>query len=370
MKGIGRKFEARNSKLETNSIDRNSEQIFSAVQSLIRIWGLFRVSIFGFRIYGYFRSPRLEEQRGIALVLTLLILTLLVVTGLEMNRAVRVEATLAGNFRDLTQASYIAQSGVEVARALIQSDNPVYDGLDESWAQFENFALLSSGLFPEGSFGGRITDENSRFNPNGLLDPYGNINLKKKEQLERLLSLLGHPAGWVEALLDWMDSDHQARPGGAEREFYQSKKRPHPAKNGALDSLEELLLIKGVDPSIFYGGEGKEGLKDYLTVHSDGKINLNTATPVMIMSLSSKIDQAMAQAVVAYRREKPLQNPETLRSLPGWDAVYSSISSEITVQSNSFSIEVVGNYREARALVQAVVRREGRRTRVLAWKAG
>lgn len=316
------------------------------------------------------RVKGISDQKGVALVLTLLILTLLVVTGLEMNRAVRVEATLAGNFRDLTQASYIAQSGVEIARALIQNDNPAYDGPDENWAQFGNFALLSSGLFPEGSFGGRITDENSRFNPNGLLDSYGNINLKKREQLERLLGLLGHPADWVEALLDWMDPDPQPRPGGAESDFYLSRKKPHPAKNGPLDSLEELLLIKGVDPSIFYGGEGKEGVRDYLTVHSDGRINLNTASPTIIMSLSPKIDQAMAQAVVAYRRENPFQKTEVLRSLPGWDAVYPSISSEITVRSNYFSVEVVGNYRDARALAQAVVRREGRRTRILTWEAG
>jgi len=370
MKGIGRKFAARNSKLETTLDDPSSEQIVFGGRYLIWVRNLFRISIFGFRLYGQFRLPRLEDQRGVALVLTLLVLTLLVVTGLEMNRAVRVEATLAENFRDLTQASCIAQSGVEVARALIQNDNPVYDGPDESWAQFENLALLSSGFFPAGSFSGRIADENSRFNPNRLLDSYGNVNLKKREQLDRLLSLLGHPADWVEALLDWMDPDDQPRPGGAEREFYLSKKKPHPAKNGPLDSLEELLLIKGVDPFLLYGGEGKEGLKDYLTVHSDGRININTASPAMIMSLSPKIDQTMAQAVIAYRREKSFQNPEALRSLPGWDAVYPSISSEITVQSNYFSIEVVGNYHEARALVQAVVRREGRRTRVLSWKAG
>ncbi|MCX5918054.1 MAG: hypothetical protein NTX30_15415, partial [Deltaproteobacteria bacterium] len=57
------------------------------------------------------KGGKIRDQRGVALVLTLLILTLLVVTGLEMNRAIRVEATLAENFRDLTQASYIAQSG-------------------------------------------------------------------------------------------------------------------------------------------------------------------------------------------------------------------------------------------------------------------
>ena len=316
------------------------------------------------------KAGKIGDQRGVALVLTLLILTLLVVTGLEMNRAVRVEATLAENFRDLTQASCIAQSAVEIARALIQDDDPSYDGPDERWAQFETLAALSPRFFPEGHFTGRIFDENSKFNPNGVVDSYGNLNLKKKDQMERLLLLLGHPTDWTEALLDWLDADDQPRPRGAEKEFYLSKKNPHLPKNGPLDSLDELLLIRGVNPSLLYGEEGKEGLIDYLTVRSDGRININTAGLPVLMSLSSKIDRAMAQAVLAYRMEKPFRKPEDLRSLPGWEAVYPSISSEITVGSAYFSVEVLGIYRDARATVQAVIRREGRKTRVLSWKAG
>jgi general secretion pathway protein K len=334
---------------------------------------MFRISVFGFRIFHYphfFRLRRVKDQRGVALVLTLLILTLLVVTGLEMNRAVRVEATLAENFRDLTQASYVAQSGVEIARALIQDDDPAYDGPDERWAHFEHLSILSSRLFPEGYFTGRILDENARFNPNGILDPYGNLNLKKKEQMERLLNLLGHSADWMDALLDWLDRDDQPRTRGAEKEFYLTRKKPHLPKNGPMDSLDELLLIRGVEPSFLYGGEGKEGLMNYLTVQSDGRININTAGPVILMSLSPKIDQAMAQAVLVHRLAKPFQKPEDLRSVPGWDAVYPLISSEITVGSNFFRVEILGSYREARADVQAVIRREGKRTRVLSWKAG
>lgn len=302
--------------------------------------------------------------------MTLLILTLLVVTGLELNRAVRVEATLAGNFRDLTQATYIAQSGVEVARALLQNDDPLYDGLDERWAQFETLSFLSSQFFPEGHFTGRITDENGKLNPNGLIDSYGNVIPKKREQLERLLTLLGHPVDWIEALLDWMDTDDQPRTRGAEREYYLNLKKPYPAKNGPLDSVEEFLLVKGVEPAILYGKEGREGLKNYLTVNSDGKININTASPPVLMSLDAKVDQTMAQAVLAYRREKPFKRIEDLRSVPGWDAVYSRISSEISVSSRYFSVEVLGNYREARSIVQAMLRRDGRRTKVLFWKAG
>ena len=109
---------------------------------------------------------------------------------------------------------------------------------------------------------------------------------------------------------------------------------------------------------------------NYLTVQSDGRININTAGPVILMCLSPKIDQAMAQAVLVHRLAKPFQKPEDLRSVPGWDAVYPLISSEITVGSNFFRVEILGSYREARADVQAVIRREGKRTRVLSWKAG
>ena len=302
--------------------------------------------------------------------MTLLILTLLVVTGLELNRAMRVEASLAGNFRDLTQASYVAQSGVEIARALIQEDDPSYDGPDERWAQFEILAYLSHQLFPEGYFTGQIVDESAKFNPNGLIDVYGNVDSKTKSQLERLLTLLRHEPEVIDAILDWLDPDDQRRPLGAEREYYMALKPPYTPKNGPFDSLGEMLLIKGLVSSIFYGTDGREGLGKYLTVYSDGKININTASLPVLMSLSPKVDQAMAQAVLDIRREKPFRRPEDLRSIPGWEAVYPQISSEITVRSNYFSLEVQGVYHDARALVQTVVKREGRQTRILFWRAG
>lgn len=309
-------------------------------------------------------------QKGVALVLTLLILTLLVVAGLELNRAVRVEANLAGNFRDLTQAHYIAQSGVESARALIQEDEPSYDALEEKWAQFEFLAYLSLMLFNEGRFSGQIVDESAKFNPNGLIDPYGNVDQKKKNQLERLLNLLGHDPGVIDAILDWLDPDDQKRPLGAEKEYYTAQKNPYAPKNGPLDSLGELLLVKGMDSPTFYGTEEKEGLGNYLTIYSEGKININTANLPVLTSLSPKVDQAMAQAVLDYRNKKPFRKTEELRSLPGWDSVYPQISSEITVRSDYFSLELQGNFREARAMIRTVIKREGKTTRILYWKAG
>ncbi len=304
------------------------------------------------------------------MVLTLLVLTLLVVTGLELNRAMRVEANLAGNFRDLTQASYIAQSGVEIARAIIQEDEPSYDGPDERWAQFETLAIFSSQFFNEGHFSGRITDEAAKFNPNVLIDPYGIVDQKKKNQLERLFTILGHDPRKIDAILDWLDADDQKRPFGAEREYYTTLKRPYPPKNGPLDSLGEMLLIKEMDEATFYGTEDKEGLGKYLTIYSEGKININTASIPILMSLHPRIDQIAAKAVVDYRVLKPFRQVQDLCSVPGWGQVCREISGQITVSSSFFSIEALGYYRDALAAVQTVVKREGKKTRVLFWKAG
>jgi general secretion pathway protein K len=125
-----------------------------------------------------------------------------------------------------------------------------------------------------------------------------------------------------------------------------------------------------MDPSIFYGTDEREGLRNYSTVFSEGKININTASLPVLMSLSPKVDQAMAEAVLDHRREKPFRGTEDLRSIPGWESVYPQISSEITVRSHYFSLEVQGIYRDARAPVQAVIKREGNRSRILFWKAG
>jgi hypothetical protein len=78
----------------------------------------------------------------------------------------------------------------------------------------------------------------------------------------------------------------------------------------------------------------------------------------------------MAQAVLDYRQLTPFHRTEDLRSIPGWGGIYPAISSEISVRTNYFSVEITGFYHDARALVHAMIKREGTTTRILFWKAG
>ena len=58
----------------------------------------------------------------------------------------------------------------------------------------------------------------------------------------------------VNSILDWIDPDDQTHPEGAETQYYQGLNPPYAAKNGPIDDISELLLIKGVTPEIYYGG--------------------------------------------------------------------------------------------------------------------
>jgi DNA uptake protein ComE-like DNA-binding protein len=57
----------------------------------------------------------------------------------------------------------------------------------------------------------------------------------------------------AEAILDWIDSDDQPRPLGAEREYYSTLNPPYAPRNGPLGSIEELLLVRDVTPALLFG---------------------------------------------------------------------------------------------------------------------
>src|SRR5436305_122650 len=58
------------------------------------------------------------------------------------------------------------------------------------------------------------------------------------------------------SILDWLDAKSSIpRTNGAKDEFYPALDPPYHVKNGAMDTLDELLLVKGVTPQLLYGND-------------------------------------------------------------------------------------------------------------------
>lgn len=96
-----------------------------------------------------------------------------------------------------------------------------------------------------------------------------NINTAAEQQVGDLFTplLLGlgleNPQELIAAFLDWRDADDDVREGGAELEYYNTLEPPYNPKNGPLDSVEELLLVRGFTAAVLYGEDvNRNGILD------------------------------------------------------------------------------------------------------------
>ncbi len=90
-------------------------------------------------------------------------------------------------------------------------------------------------------------DEGGKINLNAMMipDPTGNT-------LYNMLILLPNMTSNIaNCIIDWMDPDETTRDGGAESDYYSGMTPSYSCKDGPIDSLEELLLVKGRDAAAF-----------------------------------------------------------------------------------------------------------------------
>lgn len=313
---------------------------------------------------------RWRNRKGIALLLTLVIVGLLAASTIAFIRATHLEATVSENLYAFTQAEIMAQSALQGAMVLLAQDDNDYDALTEPWAQFPQYAVAASGLFDEGGFTGTIEDLDSCFNPNFLVDQQGLYEPKRLEQLQRLFEILQIGPPPVDALLDWLDTDAVARPYGAEDDYYGSLPNPYPASNGRLNNPGQLFLIRGMDPEWLNGKDERPGLLNFITVWSDGRINVNTAGEIVLMSLDDTLTSTVVQEIMAAREQAPFEKLDDLRNISGLSPqAFSRITSLITVKSSFFLIRAEGHFRQAVARVQAVVVRSGQGVQLIYYRA-
>jgi len=310
-----------------------------------------------------------SAQRGAALALTLLIITILAGLAIAFSDKARVDLSLAEFSRDGTHAYGLALAGQQMAFAIIERDADLKkDSLMEEWAKAD------LGAFPEdflkgGSVTGRIVDESAKLNVNLLLDAEGKISEQAEKTLRRLFSLLGLKESVAAPVLDWLDKDDTTRFEGAERDYYESLDPPYLCANGPFLTVGQMFLVKGVREALSAPQQKEIRLHDYLTVYSDGMVNINTAPIEVIMSLDEAIDQGVAAAILEHREKEDFKNTEDLRHVAGIkNELYNRIRDAITVKSGAFSIETEGNYQTAHAGIRSVVLRRNGKTALIYWQ--
>ena len=350
----------------------------------------------------------LRNHRGIALLVTVTIITILIAVALEMNRKTRSVVFSAAASRDRITLSHMASSGIDIAKAVLIKDknDSEFDSIQEDWADPEKINELIQGMpFENGAVKLTITDELGKIQINSLVTyPEGHtFNESQRDMWYRFLYLLIsqndlledlEPDTIINSVKDWIDSgDDEAITGlnGAESDYYQDLDPPYVCRNGPFIHLGELALIKGITTEFLQLVGGISGISRYMTVFGiketdsnkftyEGKININTADLPVLAAMLPSGNPELAQAIYDYRLETSdskyihnLSSTSWYKEVPGLSDV--EIDPKIvTTTSDFFRIESLASLNEIKMNITAIIKRERNKKtgkwecKVLSWQ--
>lgn len=210
-----------------------------------------------------------DRRGGMVLVIVLIVIVLLALAGYTFSNVMLTERKAAVLSCRRAQAAALADSGVEAARAVLLRDkaalrdaggwydNPtLFRGVlvadDSSSVERGRFAVVAPRV-DDGVLGGirfGLENESTRLNLNAVLlaDRYAENGAR-----QLLMGLPGMTEEIADAALDWLDEDDEPREFGAEADHYSSLDPPYAPKNGPMETVEELLLVRGVTPALVFG---------------------------------------------------------------------------------------------------------------------
>ncbi len=338
--------------------------------------------------------PRRRQPRsGSVLLVVLVVIVFLALGAYTFAEMMIVEAESANLHGRRIQARIFADSGVEYVASLLDNDIPTGSVNTYNDSQLYQEIIVQSGdvARTQGRFSiiaPAETDESRRSIRFGLMDESGKLNINALSQhsagtaRQMLMAIPGMTDEIADSILDWTDQNDMPRDYGAEEDYYLALPTPYAAKNGPLESLDELLLVRGMTPQLLYGedadrnglldpgeddgdvshppddanGELDQGFSAYLTVNSreanvrsDGLPRINIASDKLdelYDELEKEYDTETATFVIAYRLFGPAPDSSSKPRQGGSSGGTASNSKDLSPGVGTGSNEGVGTGQE------------------------
>jgi len=288
------------------------------------------------------------SQKGMALLMTILIVVLLSLLIMDINERSYLALTRAKNSVNSLNASYIMRSGVSAAMGFLELDakGSAVDTLTEEWAQ-------EITRFPvgEGTVSVHIVDEASKFNINTLVSPQGKIIEKQVERFGRLLRIAELEEGLSRRSAEWLQ-------------------RYREETSYSFTDTSELLLVPDFTIDTF------KKIERYITVYTDRRnefnININTVSREVLTALSPSLNETLVEAILEYRKEHPfkVERAGDLNQVTGLSdaTLRTTFSDVLDVKSSDFTVKVEANVSDTIRKGMAAVNRGGGKVKLVAWK--
>ena len=385
--------------------------------------------------------PSAPSKSGSALIIAIWTVALLSILVLSFSFDAILEGRIATYVRHRQRVNYLTQSGIAIAEMLLEkqlkvSATSVATAEEDRWKapalriKRGQTAIIDEPL-GDGMIHIEIIPEQSRWNINKLCNSAQGGGAATKQNTsqapsqydlvwEQIFKTAGVPEEMIPDLIDcwndWTDLDSTVSGrNGAESEYYKLEEDPktgepripYTARNGPVDTIDELRLIKGFIPAILDGGilnpEEKRpdqqivvrGIKELFTTYGDGKINVNAAPREVLMTIPD-MDDITAGAIIEERegrgmggRSRPTSATSSKSSktatgtateeedfsfktvsdfmsrIPG---IPTSIQQFVTVNSSVFRLNIEGRSAGISHCIVAIAELNGEKVRYLRWR--
>jgi type II secretory pathway component PulK len=190
-------------------------------------------------------SRHYRNRCGAILIVAMVITFTLAGLVLVLCRSMRVESLAAANMAASIQASEVERGAEQYLLAMLTEEGENVRDLTE-----DQFSGIQVG---DGYFWVLRPDyDDSQLPAFGFVEESAKVNLNSVS-FDSLMKLPGMADDIAGAVVDWRDDDSDPSPSGAESDYYLSLAEPYYAKNSPLETVEEMLMIRGVTHDVLYG---------------------------------------------------------------------------------------------------------------------
>lgn len=275
-----------------------------------------------------FNTPAHFQQRGLALVIVIWILTLLSLMAGSFALSMRRESSVASALKNNAQALALAETGLGIAQFMLQ-----HPDTEQRWQADGSLYRIPRN---DSEIRIRILAESGKVDINSAEEPLlrAIINAttddsKRQQQL-------------LDALLDWRDADDEPRSRGAENKQYRQAGLAYQPSNLPFQSLEELQLVLGFDAEIF------ERMQPWITVYSgQANLNLRLAAPELLRMVGDSLKEQNIHDVYLEKRlagtdaGNDVKGEQTDAALADQDQTYTIMVQTLLEDQATAALEVV-----------------------------
>lgn len=288
-----------------------------------------------------------RQQAGIALVTAILVVSLATIAATAILTSANIAIHRTANLQDSEKAWWYADGVESWVKSVLErdlEDNKI-DTRSDAWARPVDYLPVDEGFVR-----GAVVDLQGRFNLNNFATTDTERLKRYVAQFERLLQALEVEDSFqaravASAVRDWVDADKDPTGfDGAEDPQYLGDDPPHRVPNRWMESVSELLSVKGVTKELYLK------LRPHVAAlpQTDTPVNVNTATPEVLRSLFKQSNPQL-EKFIGEQLDQPIEQPPNYQDRLGLTA-NDALPEMLSVSSNYFMLRaeaVIGSGRVA-----------------------